>query len=204
MKTYTFDPTFSKENQTAFPESFQDDSKIAFHGTSCAYSANIESEGFKCGYRPFPLDQFAVVADQLANQHFDLAQRIRMCAQNLVRFSLTKNSFQALEYSLKAKGGQSLGFVREAQRLGANLPLELCELMNRIDSTDVCVYAISLDLIPRASCEESGNNIWVSASIPANALIAKVTVPRLTDFKLLKTESSEDRMQNILNRMWHR
>ena len=197
-----FDIDFIKYNQSVFCGDIENVNKIAFHGTSCKYSNQIEVHGFDCNVRPYDSKIFLEVADLVKDLNESLYTSLTQCANHPTRLSLANNSLRALEYGLKAKGGQSIGFIREAQKLiSSNFPAPIAQLLSEIDNADVCVYAVSLCGLAENTIEKRGDIIWLSSSVPANQIIAKMIIPRETDYSRIKTQSGEVSLGDIYQSM---
>ncbi len=182
METHALD----KENAIAtgklFPDAIESIESIAYHGTTCAYSETIEADGFVHGVRPYELDFLTTMADLVRTSNGNLAAELDGEAANPVRLSFTTKWLTALEYALKARGGQSLGRLRLAASMIDSVPEDISSLLKDIDSQDVCVYAVDLSAVDPTAIETAGAVRWVSTSVTPDLIVAKLVIPRGTDY----------------------
>lgn len=178
-----------------FCDEIEENPSMMFHGTTCAYADMIEKRGFVIGERPYPSSILTEASTVLEGRNDDLVSKLRLYAEKPVRLSFSTSSLRALEYALKAPGGQTLGCVRSAICEIESVPDSIQDLLALIDAHDVCVYAIDVSAIPQSHIETSGLVRWISAPISPEQLVAKLIVPRTenyNDFTPPKAPTLED------------
>lgn len=165
-----------------FEPPFDDQDDLAFHGTSCAYEPAIDVNGFIHGQRSYNPDMFRRAADQVRELDMSLASDLYFYANHPVKLSFTKKSTRALEYALKARGGQSLEYLRKAFDYLGKLDDDATALLNNIDESGACIYAIRLSLLPSTAYTVSGSDLHFSVGVPVSAIVAKLLITRGTNY----------------------
>jgi hypothetical protein len=182
MQNYVFDAL----SKGAFPSRITSDPNLYFHGTSCVFSDQIERNGFEFGYRPWRPDDLSAIAEKIKVFDEPLSKDLNLWAAHPVRFSLTKSFPRAFQHSIKARGGQTLGFIRKIRDRTDCIPDYLTALLDNADAADACIYAVSIKGISSDFYSIEYGVCYVTTSIPLDAIVAKIIIPKGTSPELMK------------------
>lgn len=200
MTEYPYIPDEILESERAFPPEIEARQDVVFHGTSCAYSAQIESIGFEFQNRPWRSESLLAIAESIEQDLPEQARQIRHWANHPVRLSFAKSSVAACQYAIKGQGGQTLGFVRPIAHRVPDLPEDIGKVLAEVDRMDFCVYAVTLRDIPVTNKQDAMGAWYVTGSVPAEALIGKIVIPRGTSYEQLKKPGLEDLYSAMVQR----
>ena len=96
LKPLPFDVDLVKNTGRLFPESVEDDRKVAYHGTCCVYTEAIESGGLLPKFPIYDFDEIRKIAASLPAEEKQLAASLMEYAENKgTRLSLAPASFDA-------------------------------------------------------------------------------------------------------------
>lgn len=180
-----------------FPRDLEGRDWLGYHGTSSAYSAGIEAEGFT-RTKPLPMDAVALV-EELAIRHPEAKADAFSVGgfRTLGTLSFTADPLLALSYTRPGTlGGQGVGYVLQAAEalLAAKIALaapdrkRLEDLVSRIREirTGVpVVYAVDLRGLQRSNYDTGTAGVYVHQWIPPRRILAKALVDPGLDFAAL-------------------
>ncbi len=191
-----------------FPARIEEMDWIGYHGTSSAYSARIEAEGFKLE-KPIPIEDIDFVIAMAYKVGVDASGAAGF--KHLKSISFSPISELALSYSQpKSLGGQGLEFVRAAaDRVvsghgsevdpedSARLVRILAEV-GAIRTADPVIYAVNLQGLGMAQYQTVTKAVHIYQAIPPERIVAKVRVSSRVDYSLINA----DRHKEAINIMY--
>lgn len=190
MTTLPFDEDRLTSTGLLFPDDFEDHTQFAFHGTSIAYAAGIESQGFDKDFCPFDPQELEAIANSIAQTDPELSAMLRSHADRPTRLSFSPVSWIPLRYCSK-KGGQIVQMVRRAIGAGARIGGKSKELIESLEQSGGCVYAVDFSGVAHDQATTEWITIYSGVSIPASSIAARIDIPRQFDHLVLEMLQSK-------------
>lgn len=189
MKTELFSESRLTETAKLFSDSFEDPSRLAYHGTSTLFSDEIESSGFKYPYVVIPPGDLLALADSLPAAEHDLASTLRATVRP-TRLGFSPYSYAAVDYALTG-GGQVVRLCGRAVDVGGAPSETIVARLRILAGAEPCVYAI--DLSDSDELDLAFDRLFIQCSSPVEAsrIVAKMIFP--SDFDLMKLKALQAR-----------
>lgn len=192
MDTEIFDEASLLQHGKLFSDQFEDRTRIAYHGTSSIYADEVEQRGFEYGFSPAHADEFAALAISIPPGNERLAGDIeRHAKQGATRLGFFPLSYAAASHSLNG-GGQILNKCRQAVALGGKVTGKLAERLQSSAAQSGCVYAVDLSGYSTGEIAFEYYAFQARVNVPAQRLVAKVTVP--AEFDISKLKALQERL----------
>jgi hypothetical protein len=186
LKPLCFDLHLVTKTGRLFPESVEDDRKIAYHGTCSVYTEAIERGGLLPRFPIYDFDEIKKIAASLPAEQKQLAVSLMDYAENKgTRLSLAPTSLEAARYAYNV-GGQISAQLRRALGKAEYKSESIAMCLKGLESAIPTVYAVDLQRLLKGPVtnDPGSRNIYVGEQIAPELLIARTDMPMQKPFIL--------------------
>ena len=176
VQTFPFAEEQFFETGKMFPPNIEDYSKVAFHGTSSAYSPQIERDGFLWKYCPIQSSELEAISDSIGDKNPELSIALKQHATKTTRLGFAGTSAHAAIFSLN-RGGQIVKMLRTALTLGAVLSEQVNQLLKELEDAAPVVYAVDMSIYTPSEIRWEIYAFQAQTDIPLENIIGKVILP---------------------------
>lgn len=178
---FCFDQQRFEETGRLFPESIEDDSRVAYHGTCSGYATTIENEGLVSRFRIYDFNEVLKIAESLPPEDRALSASLEEYARHSgTRLSFSPTSSKAADYSY-CLGGQISAQLRRALQKARYQSAGIVQQLQALAQATPLVYAVELQtlLYGRVTNDPGSSNIYVDEAIAPDHIIARMNMPSI-------------------------
>jgi hypothetical protein len=176
MHIELFDRDRLFESAALFGPEFEDRNRFAYHGTSGAYSSQIEAYGWTYPFHAIDPAELRALAEALPATAIETAAALRRHAASPTRLGFAAYSFAAVSFAMRG-GGQVVSLCHNAIEQGAQPSNALQALLDQLIGANGVVYAVEFSNDELVDLTFEGTLFRCTADVNASQIKAKVEIP---------------------------